>query len=176
MFTLRACIGLGPKFSLMRALGSHCGKDLFEAKELCSANKGQPNVCKNLILDSTLILLNSSSRDCPSLCVGKTLLRYAAWQRAYSHRAVLTAWGHCYWAWSSCFWVLSDRSRIARSAMPFWKWALTPQKVSIWFCELHAAQKKGVSKVAVIAIVVLDLHAVLGGESFEGSFCINGLV
>jgi hypothetical protein len=68
-------LGLGAKFNPMRALGSHRGKDLLEAKELFRANTGQPKVCKNHMLDPTLIELNSSILDWPSGSIGSTLLR-----------------------------------------------------------------------------------------------------
>ncbi len=33
--------------------------------------------------------------------------------------------------------------------------------------------KKAVSKLAVVAMVVLNLHAVLGGKALESSFCVD---
>jgi len=73
--TLRACVGLGPRLSPRRALGSHRGIELLEARELLRANTGHPKVCKNLIFVPTLIELNCSSLDWPSLSVGRVLLR-----------------------------------------------------------------------------------------------------
>ncbi len=48
---------------------------------------------------------------------------------AYGQRAKWMAAGQRWRAWRSCFRALSWRSLMAFSAMPFWKWALTPQKV-----------------------------------------------
>ncbi len=73
--TLCACVGLGPRLSPRCALVSHHGIELLEARALCSANTGQLKVCKNLMLDPTLIPLKSSSLDLPSLPDGRTLLR-----------------------------------------------------------------------------------------------------
>ena len=115
----------------MRALGDHLGNVLPAASAFCSAKTGQPKVCRCFMLAPTRIELNFSSLDVPSSCTGRVLNRSAALRKAYGHRARCTAAGQRARACSNCLRALSERSRIARSAIPFWKWALTPQKVSL---------------------------------------------
>ncbi len=79
-------------------------------------------------------------------------------RNAYGQRTKCTAAGHRARACSSCLRALSERSRIARLAIPFWKWALTPQKVSLCCAS------------AVVTVIVCNFYAVVGGELFEGAF------
>ena len=64
---------------------------------------------------------------------------------------------------------------MACSVMLFWKWALSPQKVSFLLLCLTCHMKFVVREAAVVAMVVLDLHAVLGGEAFKSTLGIEGL-
>jgi hypothetical protein len=61
-----------------------------------------------------------------------------------------------------------------RSAMPFWKWALTPQKVSCC-CASWQVLESVVEEATVVAVVVLDLHTMFGGKGLEGAFGCYGL-
>ncbi len=66
---------------------------------------------------------------------------------------------------------LLERSWMERLAMPFWKWALTPQKVSCCPGLLEGV----VEEAIVVAVVVLNLHTVFGGKGLEGKFGCYGL-
>jgi hypothetical protein len=132
------CIGLGPRLSPKRALGKHLGIVLPAASLFCNAKTGQAKVWLCAIFEPTRIKLKSSSRDDPSSNVGKMLCISAALCSAYGHRAVCTATGHRWRACNSCFRALSERSLMARLAIPFWKCTLTPQKVSCCLLCWHA--------------------------------------
>ncbi len=56
---------------------------------------------------------------------------------------------------------------MAFSAMPFWKWALTPQKVRV----LEGI----VCKLSIVTVVVEVTEDVLLDKVFEGSFGFNRL-
>ncbi len=136
-----ACIGDVPKLSPNRTQGNHFGIFLPAASALCSANTGQPKVCTCFIFAPIRIELNCSSLDVPPSSMGMVLNKRATLRRAYGQRERCTAAGQQARACSSCLRALSERSRIARSAIPFWKWAFTPQKVSCWRPSLHDCLK-----------------------------------
>ncbi len=136
-----ACIGDVPKLSPNRARGNHFGIFLPAASVLCSGNTGQPKVCTCFIFTPTQIELNCSSFDVPPSSTGMVLNKRAALRSAYGQRDRCTAAGQQARACSSCLRALSERSRIARSAIPFWKWAFTPQKVSYWWPSSHDCLK-----------------------------------
>ncbi len=89
----------------------------------------------------TWIELKSSSLDVPSSSTGRLLWRSMALHKAYGHKAKCTALGQQAWAWNSCLLALSERLQMACLAMPFWKCALTPQKVSFCHVSWHACWK-----------------------------------
>ncbi len=65
---------------------------------------------------------------------------------------------------------------MAFSAMPFWKWALTPQKVSRCPLAPQLFLKALSAKTSVVAVVVEDADAVLFGEVLEGLLGIHGFL
>ncbi len=86
------------------------------------------------MLYPTRFELKSASVNVPFSSTGRLMWRRAALHRAYSQSAKWSAAGQWAFAWSNYSCALSERSRIACLAIPFWKWAFTPQKVS--FCLL----------------------------------------
>ncbi len=61
------------------------------------------------------------------------------------------------------------------SAMPFWKWALTPQKVSHCPFAPQLFFEGIVCKLSVVALVVEFTDAVLLGKVFQGSLSLHCL-
>ncbi len=132
-------------------------------------------MCRNLMFDPTLIPLKCSSLDWPSLPVGRTLLSCAAWRRAYGQRAVLTAWGHHCLACRSCLQAPSETSRMARSAMPYWKCAFTLQKGELLALGLACLTEEAVGKSTVVTVVVGNTDAMLSGKAHECLLGVDGL-
>ncbi len=62
---------------------------------------------------------------------------------------------------------LSKMSQIARSAIPFWNQAFTPQKVSLWQLLSHYSLKALLAKKTIVPVVVVDANAVLGGKASQ---------
>ncbi len=127
-----------PKLSPRRARGDQHGSWFPDASAFCKANTGQPKVCTFFMLLPTRIELKSSSLDVPSSSTGRLLWRCAALHNAYGLRAKWTALGQRARVWSNCLRTLSKRLQMACSAMPFWKCAFTPQKVSFCCALWHA--------------------------------------
>ncbi len=124
-------------WNILFAWLDHLGSIFPEANSFFDVNTGHAKVCTCFISYSTWIELSSSCLNIPSSSTGKLLWRRAALRRVYSHNTKCPAAGQWARAWSSCMQAPSDRSRIACSAIPFWKWAFTPQKVSHWRLALH---------------------------------------
>jgi hypothetical protein len=131
-FTDLACRGEGPRLMPSLALGFHLGIALPSWRQELSAKTGQPNVWLCLNFGRTSVRQNLSRDELPSSLSAIVFRMSFALQSADGHRLILIADGHLAFACRSCFLACSERLRIRFSTMPFWKWALTPQKEIVY--------------------------------------------
>jgi hypothetical protein len=55
------------------------------------------------------------------------------------------------------------------------KMGIDPTEGELLALSLASFAKHAVRKATVVAVVVLDVHSVLGGKTFKGALCIDGL-
>ncbi len=150
-----------------RAQGDHLGREEPDESSFCRAKTGHPKKCACFNSRPTLMELKCSSREVLSSCTSSTLCKWAALRKAYGQRARWMATGQ---RWP-------ERSRMAFSAIPFWKSHFVDAAEGETLTGLFACRFEIiVGKAPIVAVVMLDLDAVLVGESFEGMFCGNGFL
>ena len=126
----------------------------------CSAasrtKTGQPNGWKYSSFVLCFTLANFSSADVPPFSLALFAISHSFF-RAKGQRLEDAASGHHCIACRRLVLAPSHRSLILFSAIPFWWWAPTPQKVSSWCCSAQSLRQVLSAKRPLSALYPLTL-------------------
>ncbi len=97
-------------------------------------------------------------------------------QRAYGQRDRWTAAGQRVQACSSCLRALSERLRIARSAIPFLEMGVHATKCELLAAFLAQLLEGVVRESSVVAVIMQIFYAMFGSKLFERALGPEGLL
>ena len=164
--TLLACNGEGPHVTPDLVWRVHFGTMLPPWTSFWRAKTGQPKVWFSFILVQHLIPAKSSSLEWSSSWEGTVLWMWTAYLTAYGHRAKCRTSGHLALIWSNYFQACLNVSNCSFSNAIL-VMGIYSTVGDVLLVLLIVSYEGIVSKAAVVKMVMLNMHIMTFGKTFE---------